>query len=184
MVDKEINLDNGLNVIYGPNEAGKSTIYNGVQKVLFIPSKLNKKTTMYKEMQRYIPIGGGDTAKVEVQFLHGNDLFTLTKVWGGSMTSELKLPDRTVITDEKSIQEKLESLLAAKEGTYRSILMTYQNGLAKTLEDLSDNQDTVFSLGDIIQKTMYETDGVSVDKFKAEIILFIRSILIIGIEKL
>jgi DNA repair protein SbcC/Rad50 len=79
------------------------------------------------------------------------------------------LPDRTVITDEKSIQEKLESLLAAKEGTYRSILMTYQNGLAKTLEDLSDNQDTVFSLGDIIQKTMYETDGVSVDKFKAEI---------------
>jgi exonuclease SbcC len=169
LVDKEISLDNGLNVIYGPNEAGKSTIFNGVQKVIFTPSKLNKKTKTYNEMQKYIPIGGGDTAKVEIQFLHGNDLFTLKKVWGGSMASELKLPDRTVITDEKSIQEKLESLLAAKEGTYRSILMAYQNGLAKTLEDLKENKDTVFSLGDIIQKTMHETDGVSVDKLNEEI---------------
>jgi len=169
LVDKEISLDNGLNVIYGPNEAGKSTVYNGVQKVLFTPAKLNKKTKMYNEMQKYIPIGGGDTAKVEMQFLRGDGLFTLKKMWGGSMTSELKLPDGTVITDEKSVQEKLESLLAAKEGTYRSILMTYQNGLPKTLEELSDNQDTVYSLGDIIRKTMRETDGVSVDEFKEEV---------------
>ncbi len=168
LADKELNLDKGLNVICGPNEAGKSTIYNGVQKVLFLPSNLKKNSKQYKEIQRHIPIGGGDTAKVEMQFLHGGEEFTLKRMWGGSNISELKLPDGTVITEERSVQEQLEFLLVAKEGTYRSILMTYQNGLSKTLEDLSNNQDTVYSLGDIIRKTLRETDGVSVDEFRKE----------------
>ncbi|AKB57974.1 AAA family ATPase [Methanosarcina barkeri] len=169
LADKELNLDKGLNVICGPNEAGKSTIYNGIQKVLFLPSNLRKNGKQYKEIQKYIPIGGGDTAKVEMQFLHEGNVFTLRRMWGGSNTSELKLPDGTLLTEESSIQKQLELLLVAKEGTYRSILMTYQNGLSKTLEDLINNQDTVYSLGDIIRKTMHETDGVSVDEFRKEI---------------
>ena len=59
--------------------------------------------------------------------------------------------------------------MAAGPGTYRSVLMTYQSGLAKTLEDLDNDPDTIHSLGDVIRKTILETDGISVEKFKDRI---------------
>jgi len=32
----------GLNVVLGPNEAGKSTLFHAVRHVLFVPAKLRK----------------------------------------------------------------------------------------------------------------------------------------------
>lgn len=166
--EREITLENGLNVIIGPNEAGKSTIYNGIQKALFTPSKLKKKI-FEKEMKNHIPVGGGDTAKVELQLLHNEDPYTLKKSWGGSELSELILPNGGLISNEEKVDEKLGTLLAAGPGTYKSVLMAYQAGLAKTLEDLDNDPETLHSLGEVIRKTMLETDGVSVEKFKDEI---------------
>jgi DNA repair protein SbcC/Rad50 len=166
--NKEISLEKGLNVIVGPNEAGKSTIYNGIQKALFTPSNLNKRT-FDKEMKNHIPMGGGNTAKVEMQLLHNEKLYTLKKNWGGARRSELHLPDGSLISEENAVDEKLMSLLAAGPGTYKWILMSYQSGLAKTLDDLDNDSETLQSLGDIIRKTVLETDGVSVEKFKDEI---------------
>ena len=105
--DREITLENGLNVIIGPNEVGKSTIYNGIQKALFTPSKLNKKD-FEKEIKNHIPVGGGDTAKVEMQLLHNEKLYTLKKAWGGSKASELLLPDGSLISRRNYRRRKTE----------------------------------------------------------------------------
>lgn len=166
--DREIILEKGLNVIFGPNEAGKSTIYSGIQRALFTPSKLSKKA-FEQEMKNYIPVGGGDTVKVEMQLVHNEKLYILKKTWGGSKVSELHLPDGSLISEETAVNEKLGNLLAAGSGTYKWVLMTYQSGLAKTLEDLGRNPETIHSLGEIIRKTLFETDGVSVEKFKVDI---------------
>ncbi|MDK2830336.1 AAA family ATPase [Methanolobus sp. WCC1] len=161
--DREIVLEEGLNVIVGPNEAGKSTIYSGIQKVLFTPSKLNKRS-FENEMKNHIPVGG-DTSNVELQLLYNEELHTLKKSWGGSKFSQLVLPDGSLISNEDNVNEKLGTFMAAGPGTYKSVLMTYQSGLAKTLDELKSDSETLNSLGDVIRKAVFETEGVSVEKF-------------------
>ena len=68
--DKKIILNDGLNVAVGPNEAGKSTLFNAIQKVMLTPTNVNKRT-FDKEIKMFLPIGGGDTIEVELQFKNG-----------------------------------------------------------------------------------------------------------------
>ncbi|MCK5217300.1 MAG: AAA family ATPase [Methanosarcinales archaeon] len=166
--NKEITLENGLNVAVGPNEAGKSTLFNAIQKVMFTPTKINKRT-FDKEIKKFLPIGGGDTIEVELQFKNYDKIYTLTRMWGDSKLSKLILSDGALITNDDTIADKLESLLPAKEGTFKSVLLAHQSGLSKTLEDLKNDPDTRYSLKDIIRKTVLETDGVSIDDFKDRI---------------
>ncbi len=167
LINEKIDFDRGLNVIIGPNEAGKSTIFNAIQKVLFTPSKLSKKS-FENEIKRFMPIGGGDTIKVDLHFLFNGETYILKRTWGASPSSELVLPKGT-LADEDAISKKLESIIPAKEGTYKSVLMTYQSGLPKTLEDLTHDREIIYSLGDIIRKSILETDGVSIDRFMQKI---------------
>ena len=79
MNEKELKLTDGLNVILGPNEAGKTTVYNAIQHVLFTPTELtsSKFNTILK---KYLPLGGGDTLNVEIDLQHDNHLYILKTV--------------------------------------------------------------------------------------------------------
>jgi len=165
---KELEFQPGLNVIVGPNEAGKSTIFWGIQEVLFTPVKLHRKV-FEKEMKRFLPIGGGDTVHVELYFKLKGQTFELKKTWGATQQAELRVPDGSIITDEVAISERLGNLLPAMEGTFKTVLMTYQSGLEKTLDDLEAHPETVQTLGDLLRRIVMETDGVSVDKFKTSL---------------
>ena len=52
--DKEINLKDGINVIYGKNEAGKSTLLRFIINSFYGISK-NKKGKEYSDYDRYKP---------------------------------------------------------------------------------------------------------------------------------
>lgn len=166
IVSKELNFQRGMNVILGPNEAGKSTIFNAIQKVLFTPSRLRKQE-FEREVRRFLPVGGGDTLHVELVFAVNGKSYSIRRTWGGSASSEFILPDGSVISDEDSIKNYMNSILPAREGTFKSVLMTYQSGLSKTVEEL--DKEAIRQLGDILRVAVYETDGVSVDKFKENI---------------
>lgn len=166
IISRELNFQRGMNVILGPNEAGKSTIFNAIQKALFTPSKI-RKTEFEKEVKRFLPIGGGDTLHVELEFAVDEKPYSIRRAWGGRAVAEFILPDGSVISDENSIKEYMNSILPAREGTFKSILMTYQSGLSKTVEEL--DKKAVRQLGDILRVAVYETDGVSVDRFKESI---------------
>lgn len=165
--DKELEFKEGLNVILGPNEAGKSTAFNAIQKVLLTPVKLSK-PEFKREIARFIPLGG-DTIHVELSFLRNRKPYTIRRTWGGTRKVELTFPDGSIITDEEEIIKQMDDILPAHPGSFKSVLMTYQSGLSKTLEDLKENSGTIHTLGDILRKAVLETDGVSVDKFKEKI---------------
>ena len=55
--DFEINLNNGINIIYGENEKGKSTTEEFIKIMLYGFSK--KKINGESERKRYIPFDGG-----------------------------------------------------------------------------------------------------------------------------
>jgi exonuclease SbcC len=169
--NKEIAFNEGLNVILGPNEAGKSTAFHGLQKVLFTASKLTKPQYKSEKMERFCPLGG-DTMHVELSFALNGNAYTLSKTWGGTKSAKLISPGGSMLTDDSQIAEELDKLFPATPGTFKAILMTYQSGLGRTLEELkTDHAETVQGLGDILRKAVFETDGVSIEQFKEKILV-------------
>jgi len=165
----DLNFTDGLNVILGANEAGKSTVFHSLYHVIFTEAKLTP-GRFKKLMNRFIPLGGGDTIAVELEFKHKNADHFLKRKWGPAAEAQLKLPNGNIISDESTIAEYLETCLSASEGTYRAVLMTQQTGLTATLEALKkEHLETVKSLGDILKTAVLETDGVSIEKFKDQL---------------
>ena len=166
LTDAQLDFKSGLNVIHGPNEAGKSTIFNALQRVLFTPTHLTS-AVFKREMKSFLPLEGGDTIVVSLCLDLNGDTYVLKKIWGATRSAELTLPGGSIITDEDAVQKRLISLLPAKEGTFKTVLMTYQSGLPKTIEELED--ESIQTLSTILRRAVFETDGVSVDQFKQNI---------------
>jgi len=165
----DLSFSDGLNVILGANETGKSTVFHALYNVIFTEAKLTP-GRFKKLMNRFLPVGSGDTIAVELHFKHNNTVHCLKRKWGPAAGAELKLPNGNIISDESTIAEYLEACLNASEGTYRAVLMTKQTGLTTTLEALKkEHSETVKSLGDILKTAVLETDGVSIEKFKDQL---------------
>jgi exonuclease SbcC len=164
--DRRVSFGPQLNVVLGDNEAGKTTVFRALESVLFKRTDLTP-ARMKDFVRPYLPIGGGDTIAVELRFEHGGGDYQLRREWGGARPgASLTLPDGNIVTQENSIAERMESMLGATEGTYRSVLLTYQSGLGQTLADLANDAGTTRALGDLLTSAVQETDGVSVEAFK------------------
>ncbi len=57
--NKEINLSDGINVIYGENESGKSTLLKFIMGMFYGLSK-NKNGRFIPDFQKYTPWNGGE----------------------------------------------------------------------------------------------------------------------------
>lgn len=166
--NRELEFKNGLNVILGPNEAGKSTAFHAIQKALFTSTKLTK-PEFRRDMERFCPMGG-DTMHVELAFSRELKTYSISRSWGSTKASKFTYPDGSILTDEEKVLQALNEILPANPGTFKSLLMTYQSGLAKTLDELKGpHAETVRSLGDILRKAVLETDGVSIEQFKQKV---------------
>jgi exonuclease SbcC len=155
----------GLNVILGPNEAGKSTLFEAIRHTLLTSSRLTKKQ-FQAALQRFLPAGGGDTVACTLVFSRAGRGYTLRRQWGSGAAAELQLPAGGRLSDEEAIAAALAEQLPAAEGTLRSVLMTSQAGLAATLQDLRADPGTLYSLSDLLHKALLETDGVSVARLQ------------------
>ena len=166
--DLIIDFKEGLNVVVGPNEAGKSTLVNALKMALFVATKYDKRT-FDKEISNFIPLSGGDTIQVKLAFSFNEDVYRLSKSWGGTKESVLTLPDGKIFTDVKSVQEKIDELLVLKEGTYHNIFFAYQSGLGATLDSLSREPEPTHDLASILREGFFATDGVSIEQLKQKI---------------
>ncbi len=162
--DKEVSFLPGLNVVLGPNEAGKSTLFSAI-KYSFIRAKL-KKPDLAKYLGRFMPAGGGDTLRVELEFEASAGKCVLRRRWGPDPASELLIPGGGAIRDEDAVSAMLESILPAKQGTFWRVLMTGQAELVSTMEALKTSDDTLEDLADILRKAVQDMGDVSVDRFR------------------
>ncbi|MFH1435598.1 MAG: AAA family ATPase [Pseudomonadota bacterium] len=165
----ELKLRKGLNVILGDNETGKSTLVDAISCCLFLPARMTPHR-LATDMGSYFPKGGGDTVRVEILFSADGKKYVLKKTWGSDGRSELGSEDGSALyTDDEAIDEQLAAFLVASPRTYETVMMTYQSKLEKTFNELKEDPDILRSLGDILRSAVFETDGVSIDRFKDRI---------------
>jgi len=168
ITEREVAFEPGLNVILGPNEAGKSTLLNALRMILFMPTNCRKRV-FDRQITPFLPVSGGDTITVHLRFRIGKDVYDLTKSWGDSRESRLRLPGGGLLADEQAVQDKLRELLILKEGTFNSVLFADQSGLTRDLDILSENPEASEDLASVLRKAIFETDGVSIEKLNQKV---------------
>jgi len=165
---REVSLQPGLNVIEGPNDIGKSTLFRAIECILFIPSRLRANTIEGRELKRLIPIGG-DHARISIEFEKQGALYQLEKTWGPSPISQLTFPDGKILNTPEKIEETLRELAPVPSGTFRSVLLTSHNALQRTVDELNKNAEALHCLGDALRLSLNQSNGISIDRFKSSL---------------
>lgn len=168
--DIELNFTEGLNVILGPNEAGKSSIVDGIHSTLFRDTKLRKNNKRDLDFTfRFMPKPSGDfiDGKLVLNTVKGR--YELAKEWGSSENISLETPTGNILKNNNDINEKLRELLNFGESTYSNIVFAKQRELKETLDNIIKNKDIVQEVNDLLRMTLMELDGISIDKIEENI---------------
>ncbi|SHG31733.1 DNA repair exonuclease SbcCD ATPase subunit [Fodinibius roseus] len=167
--EKTFKFEDGLNVLLGPNEAGKSTVFQAVMHGLLTTTSLTR-TKVGNIMGNHFPAVGGDVIRVDLELRNGeNNIIRIHKIWkkgNRNGRASLKLPDGSEITDEEEVQNQIESLLPVSPATLRTILLADQSGLHRTMQEMKQEGKVRKELGNILRRNFMETGGVSVDRFR------------------
>ncbi|MDY0236414.1 MAG: AAA family ATPase [Gudongella sp.] len=168
--NQSFKFDNNLNIVLGPNEAGKSTMVNGIVATLFNRIKLGDKLKEDLEFkERFLPYPNGDNAHGRVVLDFEEEEYILEKEWGSVPSIKLICPDRSTLRDESSIGENLSKLLRYGEGSYKRIIFSRQEDLKEALSLMTSDDSTVYEIGDLLRKSVMELDGVSLDELEKKI---------------
>ena len=171
VASRELVFQPGLNVVLGPNEAGKSTLVSALFAALFLPSGTKKGDAAWKSfIGRYFPHDGGDTVSVLVEFLckEGKG-YTLSRSWGAKKEDKLEMKSGAVAHGEDKIREILSSVLRHGRGTYEGVLFARQDEMIRTVELLRKNGEASATLSEILRAVLFETGGVSLEKLETEL---------------
>lgn len=163
VVDRTIELHDGLNVIERPNEFGKSTLNNALWHALFTSSKLTPKK-LKDTMGRWFPKPSGDHVRVTLDFEAQGQRWTLQKCWGAGEFSSLKSTGAAAIAEPTSVQEKLLQLLQRNEATWRNVLFVNQAQLNRTIDQLKENSAQVDDLQPLLAGAAAIPGDIAEDK--------------------
>lgn len=153
----------GINIFLGRNEAGKSTMVKSILAVLFIkPSKLVKDRNQF---ECFFPVGGGDTIKAQLDFSINGDDYNISKSWGAANKSEMRLPGGILLSKYDEIEKRINDFLGLTKVTYENVLFVNQSKLTTTISDINKS-DVKNDLTQILRSAIFETGGVSVEKFR------------------
>ncbi|MFO7848346.1 MAG: AAA family ATPase, partial [Spirochaetia bacterium] len=168
--EKTVELDRGLNILLGPNEAGKSTLFKALFHGLFSPAVLTSQQ-LEKKMGDFFPVTGGDIIRVDIELeIDDGKQVRIEKTWkrgNKKGRASLMLSDGTEISDETDVQGRIEGLLPVSPATMKTVLLSPQSGLQETIDNVRKDTKVRQELGTVLRKGVMETGGVSVDRFRS-----------------
>ena len=175
LTDRDMRFSDGLNLVIGDNETGKSTMIDLIYQLFFRGSKLNRRSDA-EFIRRYFPrkVSGveGDVVDGTITYETEEGTFRLKKEWdGGEGSCRLTLPDGTSIKDPERIGQVLKGQLEYREGVYGEIVFasrkrrqlavrSIMEKLGRKSSDLSEAREDLTS---VLARASLETGGVSID---------------------
>ncbi len=160
-----VSFTEGLNVLVGPNEAGKSTLIHALYATLFRDTQLGRGTREYKDLVRFMPHPDGQSIRTALTMCDENHKYILKKEWGSQPGTEMVM-DGQLVRDSKKIAAVLGALLKYGEGTYEKIVFAKQTEFQTVLERVAGDPETAGTLSGVLRQAVMELDGVSVDALK------------------
>jgi exonuclease SbcC len=141
-----VHFSDGLNVMFGPNELGKSTLFNAIHAALFISTNLPKNNTDYKSILPFFPLQGKhDFIAVELQFESANKLYILRKKWSDAKSvsaCSLSSSDENLSTPD-SVDQRLSELLKINRATWEHVLLIKQSSIGETVSRLKEQKNNI-----------------------------------------
>ena len=166
--DRTCTLHDGMNVLEGPNEFGKSTLSHALWHGLFTSTNLTP-AALNKTMGRWYPKPGGDHARVELEFEAEGRKWTLTKIWGAGGSASLNAEGAAGLADPGKVQEQLLTLLQRNEATWRHVLFVGQAQLAGTVEELRSRSEDIDDLQSFLSGAAGIPGDIAPDKLAAAV---------------
>ena len=105
--NEKIDLTNGINIVYGPNESGKSTLQGFIFNMLFGMARSRGKASRTDDFVRYEPIGASGIYRGSMTFEAGDREYTLVRDFAAGGRN-----DRLISASDKVQTELLEGSLA------------------------------------------------------------------------
>ena len=174
--DRSVSFTDGINVIYGKNESGKSTLVNLISRTLFQNARIDGRSdkefrSLYFPSARKGVALAGDFADGKISFETENGTYTLSKEWGADSRCTLSCPDG-IIRDQKTIDTILRDVLLYGEGVYSDMLFSSQRNTdiaLQTILDASKKSDAKQELSNVVSKAFVESDGISLEAIEQAI---------------
>lgn len=178
VLDRDISFADGINVICGRNESGKSTMVNLLSRTLFQSARIDGRKDKDKEFcALYFPGSRrgsdvrGDFADGKLTFETEGGSYTLSKEWGADARCTLVTPDGS-IRDQKKIDEILKNALLYGEGVYSDLLFSSQRSTDTALQallDASKKTEAKAEITDAVSQAFAESGGISSDAIEQAI---------------
>ncbi len=171
--NRDYQFEDGLNILLGDNEAGKSTVINAIYASLFVSPQLKLNTTEGKEFkERFLPYPDGDFAEAELEFEAANKAYKFYKKWSNSnYQGFLELPDGRRIEKKNKIKDYKNRIFPYGKSTYNNIVFSSQQDIKSTLKRISaeENPELIDTINSFLRRAVMELDGISIDKFRSKI---------------
>ena len=163
--DKSLEFRDGLNVVLGNNESGKSTLIDGIHAAMFKETKQDKRSAADKTFYfKFMPLPGGDSIDSRLILVCPNGEYTISREWGANPSVELLTPEAEKFVAEEIVKEILEEVLMFGEGTYSNIFFSKQTQFRQALESIIGSKETTSEVSTLLRKAIMELDGVSIDE--------------------
>ncbi len=184
LVDKDIELESGLNILVGPNEAGKSTCMDLIYSMFFQNVKLHG-TSDAAFIENYFPkritgmSGNVIDGRLKLQTAEGT--YVISKEWSKNKedsTCSIKLPSGDRIKGDDETNKIIDKFFDYGQGILNEIVFPSQkrsnNAVECILKKLSgkktDGLDNIKQeLSSALNQATLETGGVSIDKLETEL---------------
>ena len=174
--ERNVSLEDGINIIYGKNESGKSTLVNLISRTLFQNARLDRRKDK-DFFELYLPGARkgsrltGDFADGKITLEAEKGTYTVSKEWGADCRCTLSAPEG-IIRDQAAIDEILREALVYGEGVYSDMLFSSQRNTDLSLQTILDSSrktDAKQEIVDTVSRAFAEGDGISLDAIEGAI---------------
>lgn len=155
-------FDDGMNVIEGPNEFGKSTLSHAIKHALFTSTQFTP-AKMEKVIGAWYPHPSGTECCVTLRLEHNGKESTLEKVWSRKGTTSLVGPDGLDLAGSRA-EDHLAALIGFNQATWECVFHTSQAALAETVSNLGEQ---VTNLDDIVASSDSLVHDVSPERMRS-----------------